>query len=87
MEVIEDAVEEAIEEEEAETIMIVGTNNKITSIKKVIFKEEEEDVEAITLQGQWTSPTLNATDVASMVITSQNVEQTWGDKVVRSLTL
>ncbi|KAH7840723.1 hypothetical protein Vadar_020696 [Vaccinium darrowii] len=47
--------------------MIVETNNNTISIKRVNFKEEEEDVEATTQQlidqSQQTSPMLNATDV------------------------
>ncbi|XP_028052257.1 uncharacterized protein LOC114256775 [Camellia sinensis] len=62
---IEDEEEVEVKEEEVETTMIVG--NKIISIKRVNFKEKEEDEEATTQQlidqSQQTSPRLNVTDV------------------------
>jgi hypothetical protein len=48
VELIEDEVEAEVEVEEAETTMIVGTNNNIINIKRVNFKEEVEDVAATT---------------------------------------
>lgn len=78
MKLIEDEVEAEVEVEEAETTMIVETNNKIISIKRVNFKEEAEDVVATTQQlinqSLQTSPMLNVTDVIGMAIISQNVK-------------
>jgi hypothetical protein len=58
--------------------MIVGTNNKIIIIRRVNFKKEAEDVEAITqqliVQSQQTSPMLSVSDVIGMAIINQNVK-------------
>ncbi|KAF7147957.1 hypothetical protein RHSIM_Rhsim03G0172600 [Rhododendron simsii] len=65
VELIEDE-EAEVEVEEAEATMVVETNN-INSIKRINFKEEEEDVVVFTQllmdRSQQTSPMLNATNV------------------------
>ncbi|XP_068666404.1 uncharacterized protein [Aristolochia californica] len=66
VELIEDKEEAKVEVEEAETTMIVGTNNKIFITKRVNFKEEAKDVESTTQQldqSRQTSPMLNVSDV------------------------
>ncbi|XP_068650707.1 uncharacterized protein [Aristolochia californica] len=52
VELIEDEEDTKVEVEEAETIMIVGTNKKVIITKRINFKGEAEDVEAATQEAE-----------------------------------